>query len=345
MFVIDLLHVTSGCEVDVVGFVVKKYKDKFFLHIKVSDITGSISAVLNKNSSFPVQIRQGDRVKIKGCLVKNDNAIFQINPVINITVLGSSSANLLDLNDELHEQSSRMLLGRICRRASCYLSNRGFNEISSRIISRHWTDGGLEPLRVLYPGFGAAVTLATSPASQVLDFLIVTMLPRAFTSSYSFSTTYRFPNGSADMPIIVARGVDLSLVTLRKLIWGISHYMLKCFQHKEVVDSCRCELPIVNAYWPPDIENNFSKNLFLNFIEYSANIHIETENWTSCINTIIHIFDRNDVLLAEGSMEKVGPDLILSTITLYPSQFLSVVGKAPLRQLKNLGVLHSWDKK
>src|SRR5690606_24871082 len=87
-----------------------------------------------------------------------------------------------------------------------------------------------------------------------------------------------------------------------------------------------------------DGEQYFEKELKseLTLISFAANIPVIGTNWNSKIDLILQLVDAEKNVLAEGASEIIENDLTISSLTIYPSQFLGLIQKAPFRQLQNL---------
>lgn len=336
-FIIDIPNVILNTVVQLTGIVdAKKSFQNGRVGVTLKDITGKILCVLDKSAGFP-KVNVDDRVRVAGEVTLNTKNVRILTAVNELEVLGnlkSDISELARLDSEMREQASRMLMNRICRKASSFLQGNHFIEFESKLISNRWPDDSLEPLLVSYPGFGSPVVLTTSSASQVTDFLTTTVTSKAFTISTSFTSSYRFPNGSAEMRVIVAKATDLSLAEQEALLLELTGKSLKEF-NKEVGTIDR-----LYGHWPEKIEGvdynemRFDKDLSL--VRFSANIPIIGKGWNTRIDTILQLFDKDKNIIAEGSREVLGNGVVISSLTIYPSQILGLVERAPSRQLSNL---------
>lgn len=338
-FIFDIPRCSIGQEIVVIGIISdrKVFQDKT-LGVTVKDITGKIMCLFE--SSHPIKIKRSDeirihvRVKLTGVVKFNSRNIRVLKDISNLEILGTFDSELSELDSEMREQASRMLMGRICRKVSIFLRAKHFVEFESRLISNRWHEDSLEPLQVIFPGFGTPAFLTTSPAAQVIDFMSTTIVPKAYTISSSFTTSYRFPNGSAETKVIVAKAMNLNLENQEQIILEVSSKILAEFNKTEITSTK------LSGVWPEkidgdsSIENQFSHDL--NLIRYIANIPVVGKKWNANIDTIIQLLDKDKNILAEGSREHIGNDVIISSITIYPSQFLGLIEKAPFRQLQNL---------
>jgi hypothetical protein len=257
-----------------------------------------------------------------------------ISSIKKIEVLGTLKSEFSLLDTELREQASRMLMSRICRRVSKILQDNRFAEFESKLISNRWYEESLEPLQVVYPGFGSPAFLITSPAAQIIDFMTTTIVSRAYTVSSSFTSSYRFKNGSAETKVIIAKSIDLSFEEVELLLTDITYKILN------EVNMNNIAIKKYYGEWPDIIDNEkyYEKQLIddLNIIEFKTNIPVIGKNWNSNIDVILQIVDREKNILAECSKEKIGNNMIINSLIIYPSQFLGLIEKAPIRNLMNL---------
>lgn len=344
ILVIDLPRHPIGEKVIITGIVFKK---RTFSHsekgIFIKDITGTVLVLITKNEESILQnttINVNMRLKIEGEIALNSKGLRIIKNVTNIVILGtlktelSKLDELSELDSEMREHASRFLMSRICRNASNFLQHNHFTEFESRILSNRWYEDSLEPLLVSFPGFGSPIFLTISPAAQIIDFLTTTLISRAYTISTSFTSSYRFPNGSAETRVIVAKAMNLNLDEHEQLISNISTKILTAFNLETL------SINKLLGEWPDKIDgiNYLEKKLDqdLNLITFSTNIPVIGKNWDTRITTIIHLLDKEKNILAEGARELLGENIVISSLTIYPSQFLGLIEKAPWRQLQNL---------
>lgn len=347
IFIIDLSRCTIGESVNITGILLKK---KIFQNsqkgIWIKDITGTVLNIfepeVNSDSVQYEDLKANMRVKITGIVGLNSKGIHIINKISNLEILGTLKTELSELDSDMREHAARFLMSRICKNASQYLQANHFTEFESRLISNRWYEDSLEPLQVTFPGFGSPVVLTTSPAAQIIDFLTTTLISRAFTISTSFTSSYRFPNGSAETRVIVAKAMKLNLEEHEQLILNISTKILTAFNQEKLSFSKFL------GEWPDKIDNTIYLEKYfdhnLNLVTFTANIPVIGKNWDTRITTIIHLLDKEKNILAEGTRELLGENIVISSLTIYPSQFLGLIEKAPWRQLQNLTKLFDGKK-
>lgn len=320
----------------VTGIVTKKWKrsDGGF-GIAIQDLTGfaTISFVANSSPYEKEQFLKGKRVRVYGCVDISHNGERYLNEISAVEFL--EEINRWSKEYDIIEQESLVLISKICNKIRGKLTDINFVEVKTRIISRFVGDEILEPLYADYPGYGSPAYLAPSPSSQLSEFLAVTLLPRVFTETISITSSYRFPNGSTEIPIIMAKAINLSekqeddiiLKTLSGIIASLSD---KKYKLKRISDE-----------WGDEVVRNnmYEKDIFV-YCTYSSNIPSIGKKWSSVLTTIRRLEDDQGNLLAESAVEVVNEHIKISTITFYPTQYLNWIKKAPKRQLLNLWKLY-----
>lgn len=317
----------------VTGIVTKKWKrlDGGF-GLQIQDLTGfvSISFAPGDNRFGKEQFQNGKRVRLyANVAVDSKNDRRYLHEVKNVEFLEEMNQWSREL--DMIEQESLVLISKICNRIRKRLAETNFVEVNTRIISRSVGDEILEPLHADYPGYGSPAYLSPSPSSQLSEFLAVTLLPKVFTETKSITSSYRFPNGSTEIPIIMAKAINLDPNDERDIILKTSSNIISSLSDE------RYKLKIMEDEWSEEIARNnpYEKDLFI-YCTYSANIPSIGRKWNSVVNTIRRLEDDSGNLLAESAVETINEHIRISTITFYPTQYLNWIKKAPKRQLLNL---------
>lgn len=318
---------TSVC---VTGIIQKRWTYRERFGIEIADLTGSIvisfanaKAFCNKNS-----LVKGKRVRVWGKTAVDKNGNRFIGNIEKIEILEEIS--LLNSELDIIEQESLVSLSKICNIIREQLTASQFIEISSRVISRRIGDEVLEPLMVDYPGFGSAVYLSPSPSSQLSEFLTVTMLPKVFTVTSSFSSSYRFPNGASELPIVMAKAINMSEEDEMMLVSKTVNLIVESLSDKSINLHC------LSGLWDKSPANyGFNEDTF-SFISYSTDFSTMGRLWNSVVNSIKRLLDDSGNILLECMHERINEHIQICSITFYPSQFLNWISKAPKRQIQNL---------
>lgn len=319
----------------------KKNRDEWYITIK--DYSGEIGLVINVSETMPANLFWNQTIlQISGVVSQNERGKKYLNQIHNVFVMSKAKNNAIQLpemDSALNQKVVNMVMSNMCRFISSYFQLNEFIEFESSIISRTWQPDGLEPVSVLYPGFGYPVKLTTSPSPQIVDFLKTAMVTRAFTSTKSFATTYRFKEGSTELRVIMAKALNLSKKDLVEVLIDLTNQIILEFG-KDSSFVCVEKSNIISCDWNQRNTQNFT--LPINIASYATNFDVCYDSYSSNIEQIIHVLDIERNILAEGSYEQLPNGLYISTITIYPSQYLSLLDKTPSRQLRELWRKHGW---
>lgn len=303
--------------------------------IQIQDLTGfaSISFSTNDIRYEKTQFKKGKHVRVYACIAFDEKKAPYLCDVAHVELL--DEINQWRQEYDIVEQESLVLISKICNIIRTGLSKRNFVEVYTRIITRNIGEEIFEPLLAVYPGYGSPAYLIPSPSTQLSEFLAVTLLPKVFSETVSITSSYRFPNGATELPIIMAKAINLPSKYQKEIIQEISHCILSSLSDKEY------ELKDIECEWGDESARNKSCNqgCFI-YYTYSTNIASIGKRWSSVLNTICQLKDEKDNLLAECAVETVSEHSKISTITFYPTQYLNWIQKAPKRQLLNLWKLY-----
>lgn len=338
VFVLDLPDIANGVEVTVVGWVTEKKKRRDHVAMELKDITGSVWMRLEHEAVAALEqrapISKGVRLRVTGAIGANKRGQPILQSVRAVENLGRISSHLAELDVELREQASRMLLSRACSSAARAFKNKGFIEFDSRVISRRWDVDGLEPVHVIYPGFGGPAVLATSPASQVTDFLISTGVMRAFTASASFSTTYRWAHAPTELRVLVAKSLDMDDAGQEELLLETSNGVLRDLGCR-LITGPEDRMPTDD---PPPVEG-FGQH---SIARERCELHVRNSGWTSTVDSVTRVRDSRGAVVAEGHTERLRNGVTIRGLVIYPSVFLESIQTIPARRLRDLGRLNVW---
>lgn len=327
----DLLQYSKNDAVCVTGIVSDRWGRKENFGISIKDLTGSINVRFwNNGKQYSKEMFvKGKRVRIYATVAVDRKGNKCLDNVENVEFL--EEINQFNKELDIIEQESLVMLSKICNKIRTHLDKLHFIEVNTRVISRYLGEEILEPLLAEYPGFGTPAYLTPSPSSQLSEFLAVTLLPKVFTETISFTTSYRFPNGSTEIPIIMAKAINLSRDEEKNIILRISN---------SIVDSLsdnKFNVITVQNEWNNDLSvQNIQKDGEFTYGTYTANIPAVGRKWNSIVHTISRLEDDKGNLLVESSSEIINETTNISTFVFYPSQYLNWISKAPKRQLLNL---------
>lgn len=320
-----------GEKVCVTGIISKRWSNKQRFGFKIKDITGEVNISLSDRINYYDKnlFQIGKRVRVYAMVMLDQREQLCLKKVEKIEFL--EEINQLNQELDILEQESLVAISKICNKIRTFLGEKKYLEINTRIISRYLGEEILEPLLAHYPGYGSSAFLTPSPSSQLSEFLAVTLLPKVFTETVSISSTYRFRNGSTEMPIIMAKAINLSVQEEKDIILKLS---------SNIVDSIsgrKFKLKSVEGEWNDElvIENNHEDGIFV-YGTYTSNIPTVGRKWNSVVHTIRRLEDDKGNLLVESATETINEHTDITTITFYPTQYLNWISRAPKRQLLNL---------
>lgn len=327
----DLLHCSENDSVCITGIVSDKWKKHDGFGISLKDLTGSVNVSFGNSQGRYTKgmFIKGKRARVYAKVLVDRKGQPCLGHVDSVEFL--EEFNQINKELDILEQEALVMLSKICNNIRMHLEKLGFIEVNTRVVSRYLGEEILEPLLAEYPGFGTAAYLVPSPSSQLSEFLAVTLLPKVFTETISFTTSYRFPNCSTETPIIMAKAINLSTENEKNIILRISKSIVdslsdKTFQLETICGEWGDALPVQKK----------CKNGIFTFSIYSANIPTVGRKWNSIVHTIIRFEDDKGNLLIESSTEKINETTNVTTFAFYPSQYLNWISKAPKRQLLNL---------
>lgn len=333
----DLSKLPFKSKVRITGIISKKVRMSKRIGISLQDITGTTMVSVDKeyvNDQLSL-LKVGKRVRIYGSVNtdhKGNRIISEVEKIESIFEIGNTD------DIDIFDQEARLLTSRISNQIRKELENNEFQEITTRVISRYLGEEILEPLLVKFPGFGTEAYLSPSPSSQLSEFLSVTLLPKVFTETVSFTTNYRFRNASSEMPIIMAKAINMMQEEGRSLIIEITRHIFKELSGQSVT------IRYKEDDWTESIsESALGDNKYLYGV-YNANIPVVGQKWNSIVEKIVRLEDDEGNVLVEGTHEVINGNVSLSTFSFYPTQYLNIVQKAPRRILQNLWNVYDGGK-
>lgn len=329
----DLQLQQIDTKVCVTGIVVDKWirRNDGGLGIQIQDFTGlcNVSFSASETRYERYRFSRGKRIRVYASISTNGRKQVFLANVYEIEFL--EEMNQWSAEYDIFEQESLVLTSLLCNKIKEKLTEMKFIEVNTRLITRFTGGELLEPLKAQYSGYGAPAYLSPSPSSQLDEFLAVTFLPKVFTQTVSITSSYRFPNASGEMPIIMAKAINLSSDEENDAILRMSRSIISDLSYKEI------HIISIEGQWNEDIANdNPLESGKFTFGTYSAYIPAIGKRWSSVLKRIRRLEDDQGNLLAESATEILNDGIQISTITYYPSQYLNWVKKAPKRQLLNL---------
>jgi hypothetical protein len=328
LFIADLPQAEAGELVTLTGFVLKTRKWKNRISVQLVDISGTrwfdVPLSSPKGDQLLPRPRVGTRLRLDGRVSDEDTVSLNVENTANLTTT-PGSGELFD-QDRI-ERGARMLISRAVNRANDFLVKDGFIEFDARVIVAGTPETGLEPVHLSYPGFGAAVAIATSPAAQIIDFMNVTGVNRAFTSGFSFSTSYRFPNGSVESRVVMGKAVDLVGKDMHSWVWKLCGAVLRSLDPERFAD----------IDWDTSPESSGLLTSSISAVSHGRYSHIGSE-----VREVFRLESRAASIVAECYDEYIADRLVFGGFVVYPAHLLELVDLSPNRQVRYLRRATSW---
>lgn len=333
----DLGRLPFKTKVRITGIISRKSKPPKKIILNVRDITGTVMISVDKEQAGEQVslLKVGKRVRFYGTIIRDqrgEKIISDIDKIESIAEIGNSD------DIDILDQEALLLASKISNRIRNELVTKQFEEITTRVISRYLGEEILEPLLVKFPGFGTEAYLSPSPSSQLSEFLTVTLLPKVFTETVSFTTSYRFKNASSEMPLIMAKAINMPQENEQAIIIGITKMIFKELSDQKV------SIRFVTDDWTETIESSLTQSNTYTYGIYKANIPVVGQKWNSIVEAIIRLTDSEGNVLVEGTHEVISENATISTFSFYPTQYLNIVQKAPRRILQNLWATYDGGK-
>ena len=284
------------------------------------------------------KIKPGMRVWVAGSIgrTKAGQATVFLNRAPQLKDLTFESS-VGSATPEYAQVGNQMFVARLRNRAAEFWREQGYLEIEPKYISTRWSSQGVEPLQIVYPGFGASAYLAPTPATQLLEALVVTGADAVFATGRLFSTTFRDEKSSAESLIVSARTI------------GPSHP-----QHLQLAKQC-VEFTFGNLETFPEAglaglnewrevqltgerDNSRSQTVIVPTLEiYEMPTFVRAESQGKIL-TLFRLVWPPSRTIAEGATEQIGDDLILASTTVHIERMASLLRDLPVRQIRNLGI-------
>lgn len=342
----DLKNQDIFAEVIAIGKIIDKWKYKN-IGIKISDITGEAiisicSSQDKKNPLFPIsqELKKDNQVIIYGTV---DYSEHQGRKFIRANKIEIVQQSIFDNSEKYgFDAAEQVSAYRLCSITNIFrqiMETNSYLEINCRMSTRYFEHAAFDSLELVYRGHGSPGYLVISPAAQLVEFLTVTSIPRVFTSTTSFSPSYRFPHGSTEMPIIMAKAINM---TEKEQIDIIQECCTAYFQQL-LGDSIK--YIIVRDEWGNDSTLQTTTEGTFNIFLYTTELPSAARRWESVLYLIIYLIDDKGDLLIEGCREITKGMADIATLTIYPTQFLNYTSEAPRRQLLNLASILDGENK
>jgi len=182
------------------------------IFVMLRDITGVIQIILRKDA-LPEQewkrakeIRNLDRIRIKGVSgFSKTGALSVFAEKVEIIMKKETAATIFTIDEQdSRTLTGQFLLARLQEKACEWMRENGYVEFVPYYITSSRISSHLEPLEVVFPGWGSNAYLIVSPSGQLLKALTVADT-KVFCVSRVFSQMVRDGYTSAESMILCAQ--------------------------------------------------------------------------------------------------------------------------------------------
>jgi hypothetical protein len=210
---------------DLRGVIVARRKTRSALFFDLSDTSQTIQLIVSLEpgdshlAEVASNIQVADRVRAVGQVTISQRGTLSVE-VGHLDVLISRRAlSDSDLIADLTKGdiSPRFLLARLGRIALDFFEAKDFVPFSSHYISTSITRSVLEPLDIMFPGWGATTSLVPSPLPQLLEAAVISGSPRVSALCRIFSRAIRDGFTSAEALTLCAVTLEHGEVSLVQL--------------------------------------------------------------------------------------------------------------------------------
>ena len=211
------LQSNTEADADLRGLITSVRKLGKIIFFTLQDATGVMQLIVRKQDVSPEdwelvrKLKVRTRVWVRGSVGLSESGkptiFLQQTPEVQDRTLESPISGS---TPEYAQIGNQIFVARLRNRAAEFWREQGYVEIEPKYISNQWSSEGVEPLQVVYPGFGASAYLAPTPATQLLEALVATGAEAVFATSRFFSTTFRDEKSSVESLIVSARALGPS---------------------------------------------------------------------------------------------------------------------------------------
>lgn len=322
VFAIDLANAEVGESLSVAGVVNQRKRVNGGYALQIKDATGMTWVHTTK---IDETVRKRARLLATGTTEKNErNGRIILRCTEKPQVLGNFES-LAGVDDAFREQTIRLLSSRVIEYTTAAFKAENFVQIDTRLLSTSSPVVGLEPIQARFPGFGTPVSMSTSPANQLRNFMMVTGVKRVFTVSSSFSTSFRFAGSGTEMKVVMGLAIGLDDESHEQIIGRVLSQVLSRIGHSE-----QSLTPGVNM--PEGIR----------IVDEDTAQVVKSDSWQTMLKRWIKVIALPGDIIMEGSLEQLSNQSHIASITLYPEHVLSLLRTVPTRRLEDLRRIHWW---
>jgi hypothetical protein len=250
----------TALEATLTGQITRRNPHRDGLFLTLHDPSGEIECFIRKVhfsadewESRVRPLRKGDRITASGP-VESRTSGGRSQPIVDIRSLTRTlSADLPHLDEvtgTFDSVASGFFLARLKRTVADALLAKGFEELEPRYIHHLRPDGPLEPLEVLFPGYGSPAYLLVSPIPDLRAAAVITGITRAFSVARSYSQTVRDGYTSAESLVI---GILMTGTDSKRLVDECIDLVYRSFGSHQTMAANWAEYALVDAWDHQDI--------------------------------------------------------------------------------------------
>jgi hypothetical protein len=338
------LEGTTAAEAELTGLITAVRPIGRICFFTLRDVTGVVQLSASRDQlsddawNAVTGLRTGNLVTAVGTVGRSKRGepsiLLEDAPIVRETVLDSpiSGAQV-----DYPHVGTQIFVARLRNRASEFLRDAGYLEIEPKLISADWRTEGVEPLELVYPGFGASAYLAPTPATQLIDALIATGSAAVFAQSRCFSTTYRDEKSSHESVIVAARAVGIGPDEHYRRIQECVAFTfgeLQTLPQAGLFPTDQWRQRMVDAPLSGDRSEHVKEPTLV--VYRSPNIGPSAGGIT--VLELCRLVWPPRRTIAEGSRELLDNGLAFASMVIHIERMASLLRDVPFRHLRNLGV-------
>lgn len=332
------LYPATSLEARLRGRITRTNRRGGICFLTLLDVSESIQLVAERSSLSEASweavrcLARGSSVRVSGAVRETSNGTISVFLSDAPKLLRSPTADSL-LSDHFDEVGAQLLLARLSGFAREFFLDNEFNEIEARLLSTAWPEGGLNPLRVHYPGFGrGSFYLAISPVPQLFRAQVATHQDRVFTVTRCFTSSYLDHIAGVESVILSAQMLDFGLSGAAQLAGRAVSGVLRNFRPEMAADTMAGTNTVLRpGVWPPAGDR-------IDVQEAEIQIYTEINDLQADINGLFRLVFPPDYLLAEGYCYSVDDALRFTVLNINLERMVPLLRSGSLRRVLNRSI-------
>lgn len=302
--------------------------------IRLIDATGQIRIEFQKTdfqSHLWKQvgaIKKLDRINVKGrVLIKDDKPVVSAQTFKIFLRKDEGPSKVSDFDQDV--LATQFLLARVKSRAIAHFQSMNFEEFEPSVLSFSRGKTEIEPLGVVFSGYGAPAYLIPSPAAQLREALIVAPSEKVFCVSRCFSASIRDGYTSAESLILCASKLNATIGEMATLA---EEAIKRIFSHFTTMPQVVKQAWLGSTVWP----RKEYKALTTDPQVSSPEIHVQKTDKVP-LQAILRICWPPTFIAAEGHIESLKEDISIGGVTIHLERMIPILRQVILRRLRHLG--------